>query len=254
MSTQAFSPVQRDAIWNAYARKCFFGKEPLELKDVEIDHLVPEELLNSPDRMAKVLKEYGLDSSFDLRGYRNLVPTCHDCNGLKSNRQIHPDKMVLYLGFTQSKADEIKKAVALKSKGQALGAVLSTIIQSIDRGRFTGTDLESALRDANIIELQMSVDLRPPPPPIEVRISRRAEETSLREPEDFESILNSLRSGAAGAQVHQIRNMKLYIVRLTNGMRLAFSQEENVVTILAMLRPGDTAESILAIGRGTDPL
>lgn len=249
MSTQAFSPVQRYAIWDAYARKCFFGKEPLELKDVQIDHLVPEELLNSPDRLASALKDYGLAPTFDIRGYENVVPTCHDCNGLKSNRLIHPDKMILFLGFTQSKADGIKRAVDLKNKGQALGAILNTIAQSIERGRFTAEDLQSALRDANIIEFQASVDLGPPLPPIQVIISRRAAETALREPEDFERVQHALQFGALGAQVHRVQNVKLFIVRLKNDMRLVFSQEKNVVTILAMLRAEDTVESILAIGR-----
>lgn len=251
MSSQSFSPIQREAIWNAYSRRCFYGKEPLAIKDVEVDHVVPEELLNDSLRKAAVFKDYGLSSAFDIRGYGNLVPTCSECNGLKRNNLIPADKMVLYLMRTQVNAERIEKEVAVKEKGQALGPLLRSIQHSLDKGLFSSSEFESALRAANIIELQVNYqdEATRPLPLIEVQIAPLAVKSALRSPNGMDDLVAALRGGSVGGRVLRLGTLKLYVVRLRNGMSLAFSQEENVVTIHALIRPGDTAEGLKSLAR-----
>jgi len=240
MSSQTFTPIEREAIWTAYGKKCYYGEQPLEYKDVEIDHVVPEELLNDSERKTSVFAEYGLPDTFDIQGYGNLVPACSRCNGKKRANLFAKNKMAIILMQTQGKAATIQKEIENRNSTQKLGVHLRWLIDAIDKGHYTKAQLNSAMRNANIIELRLSVavDLRPDSPPPEVRFSREAMESVRRLPFGVDDIVSSLRSGAAGAHVSRHGSTSLYVVRLRNGVRMFFTQRENVLTILGLHPPG----------------
>jgi len=81
--------IQRMAIWLAHKKRCAHCDEPImRFKDLEIDHALPESLLNNPDELEKIKVEYGLGSEFEINSYDNWVPSCIKCNQRKSNRRL----------------------------------------------------------------------------------------------------------------------------------------------------------------------
>lgn len=90
MANYPFSAVQRWAVFQVHGARCYLNSEPIDLKSLQIDHIVPEHLLEKPDILAGMLKELGLPSDFDLNSYENWLPACGPCNGQKRGRVFKP--------------------------------------------------------------------------------------------------------------------------------------------------------------------
>lgn len=85
MSKQKFSIEQREAIYQAYSGKCMYCGKSMDIREFEIDHILPESLLNDKGELHKTLNEFGLLVDFNILGYENLLPTHKKCNGTKSD-------------------------------------------------------------------------------------------------------------------------------------------------------------------------
>jgi 5-methylcytosine-specific restriction endonuclease McrA len=86
MSQQRFSLQFREALWDVHDHRCIYCMMSLLFMEMEVDHVVPEQLLSDPPMLAKLTLEMALASSFDVLGYENLAPSCGDCNGKKHGR------------------------------------------------------------------------------------------------------------------------------------------------------------------------
>lgn len=81
---------------------------------MEVDHVIPESLQNTPDRLRDVLLALGRPSSFDLNSYENWLPACRPCNGRKRETVFDPSLLVqLHL---QRAAGRAEKARVLENK------------------------------------------------------------------------------------------------------------------------------------------
>lgn len=60
--------------------------EPLDLLSMEVDHVIPETLLDTPEQLAAVLTEYDLPAGFNLQSFANWLPACGPCNNRKRSR------------------------------------------------------------------------------------------------------------------------------------------------------------------------
>lgn len=88
--------------------------KPLDLKTMEVDHVIPESLQKKPDRLKDVLVELGRPSSFDLNSYENWLPACRPCNGRKRETIFDPSLLVqLHL---QRAAERAEKARVLENR------------------------------------------------------------------------------------------------------------------------------------------
>lgn len=109
MNKYRFKSEQRYAIWLVYDKKCSYCKEPLDFKELTIDHIIPESLLNKPSQLNKILKEYGLDDgSFSINNYCNWVPAHNHCNQEKSTA-IYDPSLALIKALASAK-EKAKKA------------------------------------------------------------------------------------------------------------------------------------------------
>jgi hypothetical protein len=61
MAQQKFSNSFREALWEAYGKKCFHCTGELLFADMQVDHIIPEQLhRGAVDKRESVLKEIGL--------------------------------------------------------------------------------------------------------------------------------------------------------------------------------------------------
>ena len=86
MAKYQFSDIERMAIWKAHKGRCAYCGEPTPFKDLHIDHILPESLLNNTDKLEEIKTEYGLGSQFKINSYYNWIPSCSKCNRTKSNK------------------------------------------------------------------------------------------------------------------------------------------------------------------------
>jgi hypothetical protein len=123
MAKYPFSSIQRMAIWKAYKSKCEYCRELIPFSDLEIDHILPESLLDNPDELERLKHEYGLASEFDINSYYNWLPSCSKCNRTKSNRVysksaiFHFLEMVAKPKFAEIRRIEQNLEIKMKKEG-----------------------------------------------------------------------------------------------------------------------------------------
>ncbi len=83
MSDYKFSPNERYAIYTVYGPNCYLCNKPLALKEMHVDHILPESLERRPDALASALDGLGLPEDFCLNDYGNWLPACQGCNSKK---------------------------------------------------------------------------------------------------------------------------------------------------------------------------
>jgi hypothetical protein len=61
---------------------------------MQVDHIIPESLLENKKELADALLDFGLPSNFDLNSYSNWMPSCSGCNRSKSNSVFNPSPLI----------------------------------------------------------------------------------------------------------------------------------------------------------------
>ncbi len=80
MSKQNIPSRKKYALWISHKEVCHYCKEPLRYQDVWVDHILPERLLNNPDKLVQIIQEYTLDVDFKINDYCNWLPSHWQCN------------------------------------------------------------------------------------------------------------------------------------------------------------------------------
>ncbi|MEE1569438.1 MAG: hypothetical protein V1255_05940, partial [Alphaproteobacteria bacterium] len=61
--------AQRFAIYVTHGERCYLCYAPIDLKTMQVDHIIPESLLKAPEKLAQVLHEFGLPADFNINSY-----------------------------------------------------------------------------------------------------------------------------------------------------------------------------------------
>ncbi len=134
------SEIVRTALWKAYNTKCFYCDELISNRDnLEIDHILPEWLLNDPKKYEEIKREYELDSNFELNCYYNLVPTHSGCNRKKSG-YLYEKKRILFF-LSQVKIDRIVEFEEKLKKERDKSKELSRLGINIENGLLSKEDV-----------------------------------------------------------------------------------------------------------------
>lgn len=90
-----FTDHERYAVFTAHGERCYLCRRPLDLQTMEVDHVLPEQLLSEPGRLATVLAHFGLPSTFEIQSLVNWLPSCRPCNNRKRAQVFEPVPAVL---------------------------------------------------------------------------------------------------------------------------------------------------------------
>jgi hypothetical protein len=104
-------PALRFAMWEAHDMQCCYGLHPLRFGEMQIDHIVPEAVLNHPGKWANAKAALSLPDTFDGQGLDNLLPACGPCNRAKSGTAFNGLSSLLPLRRAQNKKLEIERRV-----------------------------------------------------------------------------------------------------------------------------------------------
>ena len=74
MAGQKFSAAEREVIWLAHVKKCAYTRELIDVSSFHIDHVVPENLADDPQKFQETKAKLNLGKDFDLTGFGNLLP------------------------------------------------------------------------------------------------------------------------------------------------------------------------------------
>ena len=78
-------PIVQQAIWECHNCSCFYTHEPIKLIDMQVDHILPEDIEKDSKLKKEQLREYGLEEDFVLNSLENYVPSSRWANRAKSN-------------------------------------------------------------------------------------------------------------------------------------------------------------------------
>lgn len=102
----------RVAIWQAYDYTDYYNGETISFREMEIDHIVSQEIFKNPSRLKARLKELGLPENFQKDDLLNFVPTRRGPNVEKY--KLQGDQVILKaLSAARQKKERIIQKIDL---------------------------------------------------------------------------------------------------------------------------------------------
>lgn len=92
---------------------------------MEVDHVIPESLLDTPTRLREVVESLGRPKDFDLNSYANWMPACRPCNGKKLTTVFDPSPLIQLV--LQRAAERAIKAKKLEQKTTSRKEVMKAL-------------------------------------------------------------------------------------------------------------------------------
>jgi hypothetical protein len=146
---RGFSAVERWAVYTVHGEKCYMCPKPLDLRSMQVDHIVPESLLGEPEALARVLKSLGLPSDFEINDYGNWLPAHSDCNNFKRATPFEPSPLIqMLLQKTKEKAERVAELAQRTVSNHRLMLALNAIEQAME-----DADIDSAILEPVIQSL-----------------------------------------------------------------------------------------------------
>jgi hypothetical protein len=131
----------RIAIWRAHAKKCPYCGDLINLGELDIDHIVPENLNEDSVEFARVKVEFGLAPEFTLNSILNLVPAHRRCNLAKSGELFNPASARFYLDVASRKEAAVLRQIDSLKLQDRKERILSILRSALDTGSISLTDL-----------------------------------------------------------------------------------------------------------------
>lgn len=136
MSTYKFSPAERAAIYSTHGEKCYLCGTPLDLKTMEVDHILPEYLLEQPEALSVALTDLGLPTDFGINSFSNWLPSCRSCNGAKNGLIFEPAPIVkVHLQHAAAKAMAAQGLTTKTVSKRKIANALNVLERAKDDGK-----------------------------------------------------------------------------------------------------------------------
>lgn len=157
MSQQQFSPREREAFWKTYGKRCFYHGGELLLGEMEIDHVVPEELLNAAAEVRQqTFMAHGLPLDYTIVTYENLVAACGECNGKKGSLMLPVGQLAITLARARENAPKIRQIIKRRKNSASKERLLISIEDALAAGHLSGHDIVEHLKRNGLLGLMTS--------------------------------------------------------------------------------------------------
>lgn len=81
---------------------------------MQVDHIIPEHLLDDSIRLDAVLREFGLPPTFDLNSFENWMPSCPAHNNQKRDAVFEPTPIIQKVLQDAAKKAELARRTAAR--------------------------------------------------------------------------------------------------------------------------------------------
>lgn len=234
MSSQVFSAIVRESIHRVFNEKCYYCDSSITYNELEVDHLVPESLINNEARKCDAYETYGLGADFDILSYENLIAACHSCNNKKRDHLLHAGYVAIALAVIKSKLPKLNSYLSENKKKRKLASILKSIAHSVDQGSFTEKEIIEALGyklDESTISSNLAkerpIDEDPAIDHLNIFWTTHAKERRLLNRIPTQDVINALYS-----DITYYGENDLYIVETSSGLRVVYKVEGTKVFIV----------------------
>ncbi|MCR8842258.1 HNH endonuclease [Paenibacillus sp. SC116] len=101
----------RYALWQAYTKKCAICGDHIEYPELQIDHIIAEDLEKKHSELTSVLKKYELPNDFKINSLYNLRPACGYCNREKSYYEAPEEITAKLLRKARNKISDVNREI-----------------------------------------------------------------------------------------------------------------------------------------------
>lgn len=152
-----FDPALRVAMWDAWDHKCAWCGNPLDLEDLEVEHLIAGGL--ESDERSVELARHRLPENFDLDSTENLVPAHgRPCNRRKAMKPLPDSPVIAVLREDATKcAPQIDKAAEKYRKGTRLTKAVA-VIEAAEPGEVTQQQHAQLVRAVAVVTAHLGLD------------------------------------------------------------------------------------------------
>jgi len=148
MKKYKFSQIERFVIWKTYNYLCFYCGRNLKWKDLTIDHLFPECLLDNHRGFITIKKVYSLKNDFCINDFVNWVPAHDACNNKKGD--FIPRYSTNFA--TVNKLANVARITYNKLLEQrAKDEVLAKILSNLENGSITTSELYKLIEKTTLL-------------------------------------------------------------------------------------------------------
>ncbi len=143
-----FTASERYGVWEAHGHRCVWCREPVIFKYVELDHVLPESLLEDMKKLQTIKTHYGLGNDFEIDDWKNWVPLCRPCNNRKSKKVFEPVPAILEILTTAAKnAPRAAKIAQKYADDLEYSSKIQVLIEEGTRtGKLTKADVREMLK------------------------------------------------------------------------------------------------------------
>ena len=148
----------------------------MDWPELQIDHIIPQILLERPTEMSALIEQLNLAENFSLESLQNLVPTHQDCNRRKLDSIFDPGTLLFYLELARKYLPAVEKEVEQYEERLKRGEILARMELGLQAGLIARADVQKLLERAapplegltdpivvcfgvNVLELQQSGNL-----------------------------------------------------------------------------------------------
>lgn len=137
MADYRFKPRERWAVFTMHGGKCWQCSRPIDLKSMQVDHIIPENHGLSPEKYSAVLADFLLPATFNLNSYENWLPACGPCNSSKGAMIFDASPMIQkFLQKAREKASQARALEAEAISERKIANALRVIEQSAEDEAF----------------------------------------------------------------------------------------------------------------------
>jgi hypothetical protein len=142
----------------AHGKKCAYCGDPVQLRDLDIDHILPASLKNEPAKLAQLKTALGLPSWFNLDSARNFLPTHRLCNSRKTSRVFSEANSRYFLEIAEGKLDAVERFVSALALQTARESLIAAAKAAIESGNIDPAELIDAISKVNDISLSTQIE------------------------------------------------------------------------------------------------
>jgi hypothetical protein len=150
MAKYIFNYAEKYAVWETHGYRCFWCGQPLEIRHVTVDHVIPEHLEEKPDKLNWIKEHYSLPEGFNVNSFENWVPCHSNCNSKKSvTVYVSSPAFIAVLDAVGKKGIESRRRYNTLIQARDRSKVITGILVDLEKGNISEDDLISLLRTTN---------------------------------------------------------------------------------------------------------
>ena len=117
------------------------------MSSFQIDHVVPENLADDPQKFQETKAKLNLGKDFDLTGFDNLLPCKPGANGQKGSIIMEPARIHYFLAIAADKKAEIEQRLPTNREPQESESALILLQQCLERSELSAEEVGRILEE-----------------------------------------------------------------------------------------------------------